>query len=155
MNQLVLFGLWLLPESIWGWRQQKTQIILRVIKNQSEETLAFSPLPVSRASRQPGEDAALRKILMWHTWKKLQKEFRDKAILKSKRQWSASFIQAGDQVERPCGERPWVPWLWPPRDQTAPDWPSSWPPRDGGIPLRSEETLLRAHPKGQAHRVAS
>lgn len=155
MNQLVLFGLWLLPESIWGWRQQKTQIILRVIKNQSEETLTFSLLPVSRASRQSREDAALRNILMWHMWKKLQKELRDKAILKSKWQWYGSFIQAGDQVERPCGERPRVPWLWLPCDQTVPNWSSSWPLRDGGTPLRSEETLLRGHPKGQAHRVVS
>lgn len=155
MNQLVLFGLWLLPESIWGWRQQKTQIILRVIKNQSEEMLAFSPLPVSRASRQPREDAALRNSLVWHTLKKLQKEFSDKAILKNKWKWYGSFTQAGDQAERPGGARPRVPLLWPPGDQTVPNWPSSWPPRDGEIPLTSEETLLRAHPKGQAHRVTS
>lgn len=51
---------------------------------------------------------------MWHTWKKSQKEFSDKAILKNKWKWYGSFIQARDQlrglVERglgcPCFGRP-------------------------------------------------
>ena len=52
------------------------------MENKSGEMLAFSLLPVCRKFRQPGEDAALRNILIWHKLKKLREEFIDMDRLK-------------------------------------------------------------------------